>query len=551
MNRIESTVRTARRRLVIGRFGKALCVTLFAALLLATIGVALPALRVMAVDFTTWVYAWIGGCTLAAVIAAAVYSVVTAPSLAAVAAEVDRRFGLCERLSSSLMLDAEQRRSAFATALISDADRRAGQLEVADRFSLWPSRLGWLPISIVPILAIVLLLVEPASPSNASNTAKAADVESKQVRTVAEQLKQRIQQQRRKVEADGLKEAQELFEKMEADLDKIVKRQDLSRQDAMIQMNDLKKQLEERREQLGSSEQMRRALAQMKGLDAGPGEQVAKSIEQGNFGKAEELVKQLASKIREGALSEQEKEQLKKQIEQMKAAMNQAAQQHEQEKQELQRKIDQARNEGRGDDAAKMQQQLHQLAQKDAQMQQMGQMAEAMSQAAAAMQQGDASQAADALEQLADRLGEMQSEMSELEDLESALDQLSQSKDQMRCRKCGGAGCRQCQGNGMGQGVGDGQGFGLGRGSGEGDRPEQEEDTNTYETQVRGQVKQGRAVIAGFADGANRKGVTREDVKQAIESTLSQESDPAENQTLPRTEREHSQQYFDRLREGD
>ena len=144
------------------------------------------------------------------------------------------------------------------------------------------------------------------------------------MQTVASQLKKRIQQQRRKAESEGLKEAQELFEKMEADLDKITKRQDLDRKDAMIAMNDLKKQLEERREQLGSSEQMRRALSQMKGLESGPGEKVAKSIEQGNFGKAEEMVKQLANKMRDGKLDDQEKQQLKKQIEQMKQAMKKA-----------------------------------------------------------------------------------------------------------------------------------------------------------------------------------------------------------------------------------
>ena len=61
-------------------------------------------------------------------------------------------------------------------------------------------------------------------------------------------------------------------------------------------------------------------------------------------------------------------------------------------------------------------------------------------------------------------------------------------------------------------------------------------------------------MIAGFADGPNRKGSdSREDLKQAIqvESALVEESDPTENQTLPRAEREHAQQYFDRLREGD
>ena len=76
MNRIEMKVRSARRRILLGRFGHALCVTLFAALLVATLAIALPALRVMNVDFTTWVYSWIGGCSLAALIAAGIYTMI-------------------------------------------------------------------------------------------------------------------------------------------------------------------------------------------------------------------------------------------------------------------------------------------------------------------------------------------------------------------------------------------------------------------------------------------------------------------------------------------
>ncbi len=553
MNRIESQVRNARRRLILGRFGQALCVTLFAALIVATVAIAVPALRVIHVDYTTWVYAWLGGSVVTAMIAAVTYAVLTAPSVASVATEVDRRFGLKERLSSSMTLDDLDRESDFGIALVADAEKRASQLEIADRFVIRPTKLGWLPVSLVPVLAIVLLLVEPAKESDASSTSKADAVEVKQVRTAAEQLKKRIQQQRKKAEAEGLKESQELFERMEADLNKITKRQDLSRKDAMIAMNDLKKQLEERREELGSSEQMRRALSQMKGLESGPGEKVAKSIEKGEFAEAKEMAKQLANQMRDGKLSDQQKEQLKKQVEQMREALQKAVQEHEKQKDELQRKIDEARNKGDGAEAARLQQKMNELSQKDSQMQQMKQMAESMNKAAQAMQQGDAAEAADAMEQMADQLGQMQQEMSELEDLESALDQLSQSKNQMRCENCGGAGCQQCQGNGMGQGgfgQGQGQGDGLGKGNGSGDRPELEDDTNTYETQVRGQVKRGKAIISGFADGANRKGISREDVKNAIQSALSEESDPTENQTLPRIEREHAQQYFDQLREG-
>ncbi len=551
MNRIESQVRSARRRLILGRFGQALCVTLFAGLIVATVAIAVPALRALQVDYNTWVYAWLGGAAVAAIVAAAAYSLLTAPSLETVATEVDKRFGLRERLSSSLSLEEMDRESDFGIALLADAEKRAAQLHIADRFQIKPSKLGWLPVSLVPVLAIMLLLVEPAKESDAGSTRKVDAVEAKQVQSVADQLKKRIVQQKRKAEADGLKESQELFERMEAELNKITKREDMSRKDAMIAMNDIKKQLEERREQLGSSEQMRRALSQMQGLESGPGEKVAKSIEKGNFGEAKEMAKQLASKMRDGKLTEQEKEQLKKQVEAMQKALEKAVEQHEKAKEELERKIEEARQKGDGAEAAKLQQELNQMRQKDSQMQQMKQMAESMSNAAKAMQQGDASQAADAMEQMADQLGDMQQEMSELEDLESALDQLSQSKNQMRCQSCGGAGCQQCQGNGFGQGMdGNGEGNGLGKGSGYGDRPELEDETNTYETQVRGDVKKGKAIIAGFADGANRKGVTREAVKAAIQSELSKESDPTENATLPRAEREHAQQYFDQLREG-
>ena len=51
MNRIEQKVRSARRRLVMARFGQALSVTLFAGLIVATLAIALPALRFMDVDF--------------------------------------------------------------------------------------------------------------------------------------------------------------------------------------------------------------------------------------------------------------------------------------------------------------------------------------------------------------------------------------------------------------------------------------------------------------------------------------------------------------------
>ncbi len=546
MSTIQSQVNRARRRILVGLFGRALCVTLFVSLVVATLAIGAAAIWAIETPFRTWSTYWLAGASVAGVLAAMGYAIVKLPPPAAVAGELDRRFGLRERVSSVMLLGKDQQSSPFGEALVSDAERRASQLAIADKFALRPNKWGWLPVSIVPVLTLILLFAEPARPTIASSTKSVDSVETEQVKTATEQLKRRIQAQRRKAEIEGLDDAEDMFRKLEADLDKVAEKKNLNRKDAMIAMNDLKKELEKRRDELGSPEQVQRALAQMKGLESGPADQVAKSMEKGDFGKAKELIQDLAKKLKDGKLSQEEKAQLKKQIEQMQQQMQQAAEQHEQKKQDLQKQIDQAKQEGRGDDAAKLQTQLDGLEAQNGQMQKMQQMAESMKKAAEAMESGDAQQAGEALEEMSDQLQEMQQEMSEMEELQQAMDSLSQGKNQMRCKSCGGLGCEKCRGN---QDGGKG-GNEWGRGKGSGTGPETDLDSNTYDTQVRGDLQKGEVITSGTAEGPNRKGATQQEIQQAVENVLSNESDPLESQTLPRDEREHAEQYFNRLRDG-
>ncbi|MEM6470702.1 MAG: hypothetical protein AAF802_14180 [Planctomycetota bacterium] len=549
MNRIEAPVRNARRRVILGILGRSLCVSLFIALLAATFAIAAPGIWVMEIDINFWNKAWIIGSVIAAVAASVAYALMTAPSVNQTAMEVDRRFGLRERLSSSLTMAAADEETTFGRALVSDAERRADQIRVAEKFPFSISKLGWLPVAIAPVLAVVMTLVQPASesvdPADEIDPAVVA-----QIKQASLQLKKRIEQQKRNAIAKGLDEARDLFAKMEKDLNEITEKKAIDRKQAMIALNDLKKQLEQRREQLGSNEQMRKAMSKLNSLQEGPAKEAAKSIAKGDFAKAEDIVRELAKKISEGKLSEKEKKQLENQIKKLRDQLKDAADQQKRKQEALEKKIEQAKREGRSQDAAKMQQQLNDMKQKsEKQTQQMQQMAQKLSEAAQAMQNGDSKQAADALGDMADQLSEMQDEMSELQDLESALNDLSQSKEQIR-EGMDGMGMGM---DGMGMGFGDemGEGMGMGEGPGRGDRPEEETDTNTYETQVRGNVRKGKALISGFADGPNRKGVSREDLKQAIESSMSEDSDPLENQRLPRTEQEYARDYFNKLRGGE
>jgi hypothetical protein len=555
MNTIETQVRRARRRLILAKFAHLACWSLFVTWFIAAAAILARAIWVLPFDIAVWDWSWLGGSTLLAIVFAASVAIFTAPSVAKVAVEVDSRFGLRERLSSVVSLPSQDRETPMGRALVEDATRRAEPLDVRDRFSLSPTRLGWLP-ALPAVLIVLAMFVGPAvAPNPDSDLSPELVSQTNQVKTAAEALKRKIQQQRERAEETGLKEAEDFFKKLETDLDKLATRPSLDQKDAMIAMNDIKKQLEQRRDELGTPDQMKTALSKMEDIQRGPGDSVVKAMQKGDFSEAQEKVKELADKLRDGKLTEQEKQELQKQMEQVRDKLDAAAEKNEEAKKQLQQQIDQAKKEGRSGDAAKMEQQMQQLEAEGAQMQQMQQMAEAMDQAAQCMKDGKMGEAADALEKMAEQLGDMQGEMQQLEDLKDTIQDLSQTKEQMRCSSCSGQGCSQCQGGmndqqgGKKKGGKGGKEYGSGIGSGDGE--EEEIDAGTYDSQVRGEPKQGRGVIAGFADGPNRKGVSRQEIKDAVMGAINDRSDPLENQTLPRVERDHTREYFDRLREGE
>lgn len=550
---VDRRIAQARRRVMGGRFGRTLAVGWFVGGIVAAMAMAAGSFWDLPVETEVWQTGWITAAVLLPMVVAAIIAFATAPSVEQTAQELDARFGLQQRLSSSILLPAADRDTAFGRALIRDANDRAAAIDVADQYDCRPSRVAWLPVAVVPVLAIVLLVAEPVARTDAAATSKSDPVEVQQIQTVAKRLKKQIAAQKRTADEKGLEEAAEMFERMEAKLDRLAARKDIDRKAAMIEINDLKQQLQRRRSELGGSQEMRKMMSRLGNIGSGPADKVARAIAKGDFGKAEKTIRQLAGQMKDGSLSKEQKQQLQKQAEQMAKAVQKQVEDQNQKQKALQQQIDQAKRDGRSGEADRLQQQLNDVQQKQSQMDAMQKMAESLQSAADAMKQGDASEAAEAMEQMADQLGQMQSDMEQLEDLKSSLQDLSQAKQQMRCQNCGGQGCQNCRGGrspgGNGDGDSDSKAQGReGRGAGQGDRDEAEGDTNTYKTQVRGDVKKGRTVVTGFADGPNRKGTTRQAVRAAIESAIQEAADPTESQNLPRVERDHAREYFDRLR---
>ena len=555
MSRIRALVRQAKLRLALATFGRSFAYTLSAASILSMLVILTK--RQMVFSFAVDTILLINFAL--AVISSLAFTWLKLPEEVGVAQEVDKRCNLKERLSTSLSLEGDLAKSEIARALITDTEKSTGQINLTREFPLKPTRLFCFPCLLVPCMFLLYLWMDPVGIAKAEPVSESKVEEKNQVNEAAKLLKRQIQQRKRNASEKGLLEAEKLYGRLESKIDSVIKDPKMDQKQTMIAMNDLKKQLEQRSSQLSNPESFKKILAQMKGLQAGVGKEMLDAMKKGDYKSAKERIDQLANQLQKEGLSEQEKASLKKELDALGNALKKSIDAATQQKNQLERQLESAREAGDQAEVARLQEQLQSLDAQERQMQSLREMSDLMESASKSLDNDQLMDASASMEELAQRLDEMQKEASELKDLESTLGDIAQSKSAMRCQACSGSGCSQCSGSSMSSGQmasrqangsGTARGDGLGKGSGFGDRPETESETNTYQTQVQGKLTEGKSVIAGIADGPNRKGVSREDLKQAIKASLKEQGSPSENQVIPRAEREHARQYFDQLREG-
>src|SRR5262245_22733284 len=152
MEEIKRQVGRAQRRLVLNQFLTVIGWSLFASLIFAAIGLAVPRLWVINVAQQTWDWSWIGGGLAAGVLMASIWTYWIRRSRLDAAIEIDRRYGLKERVSSTLALTNEELTTEIGQALMTDAVRRVERIEIRDEFKVAPTWRFLLPLA--PAIAI-------------------------------------------------------------------------------------------------------------------------------------------------------------------------------------------------------------------------------------------------------------------------------------------------------------------------------------------------------------------------------------------------------------
>lgn len=554
MEMLEKQVRRARRRLLLQSFAGKLAWSWFAALAVAVLAIGAGKLWAPPVEQQAWAIGWLAAAVALGLIAALVCTWLRRQSALTAALEIDRRFGLKERVSSTLALDHQVRDSEIGQALVRDAEQRVRGLDLAEGFRFSLDRRAILPL-LPAALAFALAAFVPVATKQAP--AKAAVRQELPVKHATRALAKRLEAQKKEAVEKNLPEA-EAIAKLEDGVRKLSESKENDRKQTLLELNDLVKDAQQRREELASSADLKKQLAGLKNLEQGPAEKLTQALKSGDLDKAIEEIKKLQKQAAEGKLDPQDQKALSQQLQQLQQQLAQKAEAQQKQTEQLKQQIEAQRRAGNQEAADKLQEQLEKLAAQQSENGKLGEMAAQLQQAAQSLGEGNSEQAAEALDQLGQQLSGMQENLQEMEALDQALEGVSQCKLSMACQNCNGDGCSECQGGdewirkygelGPERSRGGGKGIGVGLGPGLGD--ETNPGGKYYDSAVKQQAGKGGAKVVGEADGPNRKGRVQQEIQTEFTEGAQNAADALSDQRLPHDYRDHAQKYFDALREG-
>ena len=481
------------------------------------------------------------------------------PGVTGAALEVDARFALCERLTTAVGLNAAERASPAGAAVLADALAKVTPLAVRERF---PVRLTW-PSAAVPALAGLIALatfyplnfLSEATADDALAAAKkveaAADVSPDPKAAVP--FTQRNKPAELAARADKSKELQELEEQ----INELIRKYDTDAKretpeklkEKVTEMTSMEQKVkkfnDEKRDRL---EKMEQQLQQLDRLNTdpefqdGPAKKLNEALQKGDLGKAKEELDQLKKKVKDGKLSDEEKQELAKQFDKMKDQLqrNDAAKQREEK---LKQMLDAAKKEGREQDAESLERELKQAKQDGEQSKEAGKdLAEKLQKAKEALDKGDNEEAAKQLEQVAKSLEATEADLKDLEDAASYLQRLKDDK-KAACKACEGEG--ECEGKGEGEGKSKKNNGGIGKGEREENRDAK---TDSEDQRLKGIFDpRGKKTYGGSTKGPAFKTATTGELGPAIQSAAQEAPAAADSQRLPRDAKQAVKEYFEGL----
>jgi hypothetical protein len=462
---------------------------------------------------------------------AVLLAVLRAPSRLAAALSLDEKFNLRERVTTSLTLPTELHSTAAGQALLEDVNQRVAKIDVGEKF---PVRMSWQAV-LVPAAGSLLVLVALFYQPN-TNQANANPVDDGQ-QPVANQaeIQKKLEKLAKKPTDSKSGEPQEKSETMQhidADLEKIVNKppnnKDQLRQLAKDMTDleaDIKKHEKELREKSNALKEQLKNLGRMNkdGKNEGPAKELEKAMEKGDYNKAIDEVEKLAKKMENNELSEKEREQLAKQLENLQQKMEKLAKNEEKEE-----KLKELARKGQIDQET-LEREMQELKKNTDNLKELSEVAKQMKKAQEAMKKGDNGAVAKALKKAGEQLKDMEGESKEIDELAEKLDDLQDLKNSL----------------GKSMDTANSQAF-----RGQGRRPEAKDgDTKSISSRVNLDFDpKGQKEITDFVPGNSFKKKSSKEMAGDVAQASQEAAEAREHQKVDRAAKEMFKGYFENLR---
>lgn len=249
-------------------------------------------------------------------LAGSIYAWRNRPSLLDAAIQADRHSGLRERITSSLELAEEH--GPMVDAVHADARRRIEGLNLSQQFPLMTSsRLRWVYAPLL-ILGVAYMALPEFDLFNYEDRQAEAKMQKEAVAVKVEHIREELKPLKELAASDQegiLGEMTADIEAMTADLEQGT----LTERQALAKLSNLADDLAERREAFAKQGAMPE-LGPMQN-ELGITRELAKALQEGRLGDAQKKVAELSEKLRNGELSEQERESLKKELKSISESM--------------------------------------------------------------------------------------------------------------------------------------------------------------------------------------------------------------------------------------
>src|SRR4051812_7004633 len=214
MEEIKRQVARARRRMNLAEFLRMVSWSLTAALAVALIGLAIPRVWAIGVSAEVWTWSWIGGSLGTGLLVGWLMAFLRRRGDLEAAIELDRRYGLKERVSSSLSLSPEERDSDFGKALLNDAARRVERIDVREQFAVPVSHWRNL-LPLIPALAMfAIVFFVPLAQSKVTASPETPKEFKEHLKKAVTELEKKNAELKKEMAEKGLKEAEAALDEL-------------------------------------------------------------------------------------------------------------------------------------------------------------------------------------------------------------------------------------------------------------------------------------------------------------------------------------------------